>query len=139
MEFTVPETGAVVAARQRPIVIITSNNEKEMPDAFLRRCVFHWIEFPDKALMARIVRVHHPDVEDKLLAGALGAFYTPAGGRGPAQAAEHQRAHRLAVGAAACRGSSRRSCSVRAKIPFLGTLLKKEQDIDNVGRRLKAR
>ncbi|WP_373372106.1 AAA family ATPase [Nannocystis bainbridge] len=137
MEFTIPETGAIVAARQRPIVIITSNNEKEMPDAFLRRCVFHWIEFPDKALMTRIVRVHHPDVEDKLLAGALEAFYTlraVEGLRKPPSTSE------LIDWLSALRLSGMDPAKLLgAKIPFLGTLLKKEQDIENVGRRLKAR
>ena len=64
MEFHIPETGETVTARHRPVVIITSNAEKELPDAFLRRCVFHYIEFPDKELMAEIVRVHFPDLDD---------------------------------------------------------------------------
>src|SRR5678810_5339 len=67
MRFTVSETGDEVVAKERPVVIITSNNEKELPDAFLRRCIFHYIEFPGRELMERIVRVHHPDIEDKLL------------------------------------------------------------------------
>src|SRR5690606_7979369 len=75
MSFTIHETGETIEARQRPIVVVTSNNEKELPDAFLRRCVFHWIEFPDRELMAQIVAVHHPDVEDQLIASALEAFY----------------------------------------------------------------
>ncbi len=75
MRFAVSETGDEIVARQRPVVIITSNAEKELPDAFLRRCVFHFIEFPDKELMARIVRVHHPDLEQKLLDQTLRAFY----------------------------------------------------------------
>ena len=75
MEFYIPETKETVKARQRPIVIITSNAEKELPDAFLRRCIFHYIEFPDQELMARIVRVHYPDLEDVLLEQALKAFY----------------------------------------------------------------
>lgn len=137
MEFTISETGATVAARQRPIVIITSNNEKEMPDAFLRRCVFHWIEFPDKALMTRIVRVHHPDCEERLLAGALEAFYALRavdGLRKPPSTSE------LIDWLAALRLSGIDPAKLLgAKIPFLGTLLKKEQDIDNVGRRLKSR
>src|SRR3954467_1522952 len=75
MSFTVDETGETVAAKQRPIVVITSNNEKELPDAFLRRCVFHYIAFPDEDLMRQIVRVHQPDVEDKLLSTCLVRFY----------------------------------------------------------------
>src|SRR5438105_5388091 len=64
MRFRIDETGREVVAKERPVVVITSNNEKELPDAFLRRCVFHYIEFPSKELMAKIVRVHHPAVED---------------------------------------------------------------------------
>ena len=67
MSFDVRETGDHITAVHRPIVVITSNNEKELPDPFLRRCVFHYIEFPDKQTMGNIVRVHHPDVEDTLL------------------------------------------------------------------------
>ena len=75
MEFFIPETHETVKAAQRPVVIITSNAEKELPDAFLRRCIFHFIEFPDAEMMERIVRVHHPRLDERLLALALQAFY----------------------------------------------------------------
>jgi MoxR-like ATPase len=75
MEFHVYETGQTVAARHRPVVIITSNNEKELPDAFLRRCFFHYIRFPDAETLAAIVRVHFPDIKDRLLTEALTQFY----------------------------------------------------------------
>jgi len=75
MEFHVYETGETVRARQRPIVIITSNNEKELPDAFLRRCFFHYIRFPDMDTMRKIVKVHHPDIKDTLLTTALTRFF----------------------------------------------------------------
>ena len=75
MEFHVYETGETVKAQVRPIVIITSNNEKELPDAFLRRCFFHYIRFPDMDTMRRIVAVHHPDIKDALLTTALTQFY----------------------------------------------------------------
>ncbi len=75
MEFHVYETGEMVVAKHRPIVIITSNNEKELPDAFLRRCFFHYIRFPDVATMKRIVAVHHPGIKDSLLTTALTQFY----------------------------------------------------------------
>ena len=75
MRFTVLETGDEVVARERPVVLITSNNEKELPDAFLRRCVFHYIEFPDVATMRKIVAVHHPHLEAKLLDQVLIKFY----------------------------------------------------------------
>jgi MoxR-like ATPase len=75
MEFHVYETGETIRARHRPVVIITSNNEKELPDAFLRRCFFHYIRFPDAETLAAIVRVHFPDIKDKLLTAALTQFY----------------------------------------------------------------
>ncbi len=75
MEFHVYETGETVKARHRPVVIITSNNEKELPDAFLRRCFFHYIRFPDAETLAAIVRVHYPDIKDRLLTAALTQFY----------------------------------------------------------------
>ena len=75
MEFHVYETGETIRAVQRPIVIITSNNEKELPDAFLRRCFFHYIRFPDMEVMKQIVEVHHPGIKDRLLTEALTQFY----------------------------------------------------------------
>lgn len=75
MEFFVYETRQWVKARQRPIIVITSNNEKELPDAFLRRCFFHYIRFPDHATMERIVAVHYPTLKRELLAEALTTFY----------------------------------------------------------------
>ncbi|HEY2402940.1 MAG TPA: MoxR family ATPase [Steroidobacteraceae bacterium] len=75
MEFYVYETRRLVTARNRPIIVITSNNEKELPDAFLRRCFFHYIRFPDQATMARIVEVHFPGLKKELLSEALGAFF----------------------------------------------------------------
>ena len=75
MEFYIPETGETVKAKHRPIVIITSNAEKELPDAFLRRCVFHYIAFPDQEMMRDIVHAHYPDIEDHLLELAMRAFY----------------------------------------------------------------
>ena len=75
MEFHVYETGQSVAAKQRPAVIITSNNEKELPDAFLRRCFFHYIKFPDKETMGRIVDVHFPKLKQNLLREAMEVFF----------------------------------------------------------------
>lgn len=75
MEFTILETGQKVKAKQRPFVFITSNNEKELPDAFLRRCVFHYIEFPDWEMMKNIVEVHHPGIDRDLLKRSLDLFY----------------------------------------------------------------
>ncbi|MEM9853999.1 MAG: MoxR family ATPase [Pseudomonadota bacterium] len=75
MEFHVYETGETVRAVNRPVVIITSNNEKELPDAFLRRCFFHYIRFPDAETMRKIVEVHHPGIKESLLSAALTQFY----------------------------------------------------------------
>jgi MoxR-like ATPase len=75
MEFFVHETRELVKARHRPIILITSNNEKELPDAFLRRCFFHYIRFPDAQTLEKIVRVHYPDLKKELLAEALASFF----------------------------------------------------------------
>ncbi|MDI9682435.1 AAA family ATPase, partial [Burkholderia cenocepacia] len=75
MEFHVYETRETVRAKHRPLVIITSNNEKELPDAFLRRCFFHYIQFPDPSTMQKIVAVHFPDIREELLRAALESFF----------------------------------------------------------------
>ena len=75
MEFHVYETGETIRAHQRPIVVITSNNEKELPDAFLRRCFFHFIKFPDRETMEEIIHVHFPDIKKRLVAEALTLFF----------------------------------------------------------------
>jgi len=75
MEFYVYETGETIKAVERPLVIITSNNEKELPDAFLRRCFFHYISFPDAATMSQIINVHYPDIKERLVRNALASFY----------------------------------------------------------------
>jgi MoxR-like ATPase len=75
MEFFVYETGETIKAKQRPVILITSNNEKELPDAFLRRCFFHYIKFPERETMQNIVDVHYPKIKEKLVAEALNIFY----------------------------------------------------------------
>ncbi len=75
MEFFVYETGETIKAKQRPIIIITSNNEKELPDAFLRRCFFHFINFPDRDTMREIIGVHYPDIAKELVAEAMEVFF----------------------------------------------------------------
>ncbi len=75
MRFYIPETAQEIVTKHRPMVVITSNSEKELPDAFLRRCVFHFIEFPNEEMMTRIVKVHFPDIESKLIKNALKRFY----------------------------------------------------------------
>ena len=74
MEFYIPETGETVKAKVRPIVIITSNAEKELPDAFLRRCIFHYIAFPDAPMMERIIKAHYPGLEETLIGGVLDGY-----------------------------------------------------------------
>ena len=75
MSFHVYETGETVTAKNRPVIIITSNNEKDLPDAFLRRCFFHYIQFPDAETMAKIVEVHYPDIKPRLLSAAMKRFF----------------------------------------------------------------
>lgn len=75
MSFSVYETGETITAKQRPIIIITSNNEKDLPDAFLRRCFFHYIQFPDDETMAKIVQVHFPDIKQRMLSAAMKRFF----------------------------------------------------------------
>ena len=127
MRFVIPETGDEVVATQRPVVIITSNNEKELPDAFLRRCVFHFIDFPDPELMKRIVRVHHPGVDGTLVDQAVVAFYelrtVPRIRKRPSTS---ELVDWIAVLKRAGIGEKR---FIR-ELPFLGVLLKKEQDVE---------
>ncbi|MEZ4904669.1 MAG: MoxR family ATPase [Spirosomataceae bacterium] len=89
MEFYCYELNRTIAAKQRPIVIITSNNEKELPDAFLRRCFFHFIRFPDRETMQQIVEVHYPALDKALLERAMKAF-CGAGGESPQKKALDQ-------------------------------------------------
>ncbi|MCA9671873.1 MAG: MoxR family ATPase [Myxococcales bacterium] len=126
MAFDVVETGRHVAAKQRPIVIVTSNNEKELPDAFLRRCVFHYIDFPDPELMARIVRVHHSDIESKLLDGCIARFFELRAIQGMRK---RPSTSELIDWIAALRRSGVDTSKIGLQLPFLGTLVKKEQDL----------
>jgi MoxR-like ATPase len=127
MRFVIPETGDEVVATQRPVVIITSNNEKELPDAFLRRCVFHFIDFPDPELMKRIVRVHHPNVDGALVDQAVVAFYelrmVPRIRKRPSTS---ELVDWITV---LMQGGVGKERLVR-ELPFLGVLLKKEQDVE---------
>ena len=128
MRFVVTETGDEVVASHRPIVIITSNNEKELPDAFLRRCVFHFIEFPGPDLMVRIVDVHHPGLPKKLMERALERFYWLRENcdlRKPPSTSE------LIDWIAALKRSGMGAKNLKSgDVPFLGTLIKKETDLE---------
>ena len=127
MSFTVAETSAHIEAKERPIVVITSNNEKELPDAFLRRCVFHYIDFPQKEFMQQIVQVHHPDVEATLLQQCLARFYWL---RDQPEIRKRPSTSELIDWIAALRRSGMNAKDIETKLPFLGVLLKREKDIE---------
>ncbi len=133
MSFYIPETKETVEARHRPIVVITSNAEKELPDAFLRRCIFHYIAFPDADMMNRIVNVHYPELKRKLLDEALEAFFwlRSVGGllKKPGTSELLDWVQALTVG-----GISPEQ--VREELPFLGVLIKKDQDFETILKRL---
>jgi MoxR-like ATPase len=133
MSFEIPETGRVVKAKQRPVVIITSNSEKELPDAFLRRAIFHYIEFPSRELMADIVKVHFGDLGQDLLERALDAFYKLRQVEGVRKKPSTSELVDwiTALLAHAVEPSD------ASKYPFLGTLLKREQDVSVAQRVLR--
>jgi MoxR-like ATPase len=119
------ETSDEIVAKNRPVVIITSNNEKELPDAFLRRCVFHFIEFPDVPLMRKIIDVHHPNLDVKLLDQVLVKFYWL---REQNELRKKPSTSELIDWIAALLRSGISTKQVEEHIPFLGSLLKNEQD-----------
>ena len=125
MRFTVAETGDEVVAKHRPVVIITSNNEKELPDAFLRRCVFHFIDFPEPELMKKIVRVHHPAVDEQIVEQAISAFYEV---RGIPRVRKRPSTSELVDWIAVLASVGVAADRIKAELPFTGVLLKKEQD-----------
>ena len=131
MRFSIVETAEEVVARERPVVLITSNNEKELPDAFLRRCVFHFIEFPDPALMRRIVAVHHPHLDTTLLDQVLLKFYWL---REQSELRKKPSTSELVDWIGVLLRAGVTPEKLEAHIPFLGALLKKEQDVDALGR-----
>jgi MoxR-like ATPase len=127
MRFVVTETGDEVIAAHRPVVVITSNNEKELPDAFLRRTVFHFIDFPDTELMKRIVRVHHPRIDDKLVDQAVVAFYEL---RAVPRLRKRPSTSELVDWISVLMESRVGGDRLVRELPFLGVLLKKEQDFE---------
>jgi MoxR-like ATPase len=135
MRFKIDETGREIAAAERPIVVITSNNEKELPDAFLRRCVFHYIQFPNRELMAEIVKVHHPDITDRVLDNALEVFF---GLRATPKLRKKPSTSELIDWICALKKAGVDLARVSGGIPFLGTLLKTEQDVETVAKRARA-
>lgn len=129
MEFYIHETKRTIKAKQRPIVIITSNAEKELPDAFLRRCIFHYITFPDAALMEEIVKVHYPEIEENLLQNAMTAFYDIRAMRDirkkPSTSELIDWVNALQIG-----GIS--ADRIQTELPFIGVVVKKDEDLQAV-------
>lgn len=134
MEFYIPETKETIKAKQRPIVIITSNAEKELPDAFLRRCIFHYIEFPDAEQMEEIIKVHFDHVEENVLKQVLATFYWIRGlyniQKKPSTSEVIDWIRALELGGVP-------SHKIKETVPFAGVLLKKNEDIDTMRRYLK--
>lgn len=126
MEFYIPETKETIKAAHRPIVIITSNAEKELPDAFLRRCIFHYIDFPDRKLMERIVRVHYPNLEQHLLDTVLETFYLI---RDIKDLRKKPSTSEVLDWIQALQISGIPTEDILKKIPFAGVLLKKNEDL----------
>jgi MoxR-like ATPase len=131
MEFTVIETGDLHRAARRPIVVITSNAEKELPDPFLRRCIFHFIEFPGEELMTDIVRVHHPKIGKKLLEQCLARFYWLRKVRG---VRKRPSTSELVDWIGALMAAGVQPGQLAKEIPFLGALIKKEEDVEAVAK-----
>lgn len=127
MEFYIKETKEFVRAKTRPIVIITSNNEKELPDAFLRRCVFHWIEFPSKEFMTEICYLHFPDLKKNLLDQCLKHFYAL---RAITKLRKMPSTSELLDWISVLLKSGITVDELARKIPFLGVLIKKEKDLE---------
>ncbi|MDO4485197.1 MAG: MoxR family ATPase [Bacillota bacterium] len=127
MQFYINETKETITTKHRPIVIITSNAEKELPDAFLRRCIFHYIEFPDKEKMEEIIRVHYGDIDKKLCEKALDAFYDI---RKMDELQKKPSTSELLDWIQALMISGVDIDSISEEMPFVGVLLKKNQDID---------
>jgi len=132
MEFYIHETKRTVKAKHRPIVIITSNAEKELPDAFLRRCIFHYIDFPNAELMEEIVRTHYPDVEEKLLKDAMEVFYWIRSikdiRKKPSTSELIDWINALQIG-----GIS--TDRLREELPFIGVVVKKDEDLETLRHR----
>ena len=131
MEFYIPETKETVKAKKRPIVIITSNAEKELPDAFLRRCIFHYIQFPNKELMEQIIKVHFDNLEETLLQNVLETFYwirdLSSINKKPSTSEVIDWIQALEIGGIDPE-------KIKTEIPFAGVLLKKNEDLDALDR-----
>lgn len=133
MEFYIYETKETVKAKKRPIVIITSNAEKELPDAFLRRCIFHYIDFPDQELMEEIVKTHFPDIEENLMKNAMQTFYDI---RSYSQIRKKPATSELIDWLNALIIAGIDPEKIKAELPFVGVLIKKDEDLEVVRRRV---
>ncbi|MCR5398118.1 MAG: MoxR family ATPase [Lachnospiraceae bacterium] len=129
MEFYIHETKKTVKAKNRPIVIITSNAEKELPDAFLRRCIFHYIDFPDAELMEEIVRVHLPDVDEHVLKNAFDVFYDI---RAMRDIRKKPSTSELIDWINVLQIAGIPADEIRKALPFVGVIVKKDEDLDTV-------
>jgi len=129
MEFYIHETKETIAAKQRPVVIITSNAEKELPDAFLRRCIFHYIDFPDAELMEEIVKTHYPDVEENLLKNAMDVFYWI---RTLKDVRKKPSTSELIDWVNALRIGGMDPDKIKKSLPNLGVIVKKDEDLATV-------
>jgi len=134
MEFYIKETKEFIKAKNRPIVVITSNNEKELPDAFLRRCIFHWIEFPSKEFMSDICQLHYPNLKENLLDQCLKHFYAL---RAITKLRKMPSTSELLDWIGVLLKSGISIEELKKSIPFLGVLIKKEKDMDMVLEKIK--
>ena len=133
MEFYIYETKRTVKAIKRPIVIITSNAEKELPDAFLRRCIFHYIDFPDRELMEEIVKTHIPDIEENLLKNAMDTFYEI---RTYSQLRKKPATSELIDWLNALIIAGVDPEKIKRELPFVGVLIKKDEDLEVLRKRV---
>lgn len=129
MEFYIHETKETVKAKQRPIVIITSNAEKELPDAFLRRCIFHYIAFPDAQLMEEIVRTHFEKVDENILKNAMEVFYEI---RSMREIKKKPSTSELIDWINALQLGGISADKIKSELPFIGTVVKKDEDLEAV-------
>jgi MoxR-like ATPase len=129
MSFDIVETGEHIKSKRRPIVIITSNSEKELPDAFLRRCLFHYIEFPDSAMMAKIATVHFPNLRHSLLSQIVARFYFI---RQKHELKKRPSTSELLDWIQAILAAGIKEEELNKRLPFLGVLLKTEDDVARV-------
>lgn len=133
MEFYIQETKRTVKAKKRPIVMITSNAEKELPDAFLRRCIFHYIDFPGPDLMEEIVKTHYPNVEENLLRGAMEVFYNIRSykevRKKPSTSELIDWINALQLGGVSVE-------TLQKELPFVGVIIKKDEDLETVRHRI---